>query len=208
MAHVKYEEKYKGLVIGVDEVGRGPLAGPVVACACILPKKSLSCHIMGMITDSKKMTDKKRRLVYPQLQNETLYAFGICSVTEIDTINILNATMTAMNRAVKKLISICPSQPEHVLIDGNRVPQNIPISATPIIKGDNISLSIASASVLAKVYRDTIMQHLSQQYPVYDWHKNAGYGTKSHLNALKTHGVTPHHRRSFAPVRNILADDS
>lgn len=208
MTTLKYEHSHTGLVIGVDEVGRGPLAGPVVACACVLPDKNLPCDIIPHITDSKKISPAKRIQLYPHLQRHTLYAFGICDVDEIDTLNILNATMCAMTRAITSVMDITPTPAQHVLIDGNRIPHNCPLPATPIVKGDTISVSIACASILAKVYRDTLMQDLAKHYPVYHWQDNAGYGTAQHRRAIQTHGITPHHRKTFSPIKEIIADDS
>ncbi len=208
MADLHWENTYDGGVIGVDEVGRGPLAGPVVACACVVPNKTLPDALLQTITDSKQMNDTSRRRLYLLLRTHTLYAFGVCSVAEIEAMNILNATMTAMNRAIDALIPLCPEPPAHILIDGNRTPPDTALPATPIVKGDSISITIASASILAKVYRDSLMQRYARHYPVYDWHKNAGYGTKAHIEAIKTHGITPHHRLSFNPIRDMLATDS
>lgn len=186
------------LVAGVDEVGRGPLAGPVVACALILPP-DLTLLPAG-ITDSKKLSEKKRDALALELKACCSYALGSASAAEIDGINILQATFLAMRRAIAAL----PLQPVHLLIDGPHLPKSLPCPATPVIEGDAKVLSIAAASIIAKVARDTEMKQLALAYPGYGWERNAGYGAPAHLAALQTLGVTPHHRRSFAPVARQL----
>lgn len=185
-------------VAGVDEVGRGPLAGPVIACAVILPE-DVSVLPSGL-TDSKKLSAKKREIFAATLRECCAYGLGMASVEEIDSINILQATFLAMHRALAAL----PVQPSHVLIDGPHLPKNLPCRGTPVIEGDAKVLSIAAASIIAKVARDHEMQRLDSAFPGYGWSRNAGYGTASHLAALKQLGVTPHHRRSFAPVTRLL----
>lgn len=188
------------LVVGLDEVGRGPLAGPVMACAVILPD-DLSLIPAG-ITDSKKLTAKKREAYAPLLRQHCRWALGEASVAEIDSLNILQATFLAMRRAVDGL----GITPDHALVDGLHVPKGLPCPGTPLVEGDSKSLSIAAASIIAKVARDSLMQELDRQYPGYGWASNAGYGSAGHMAALKTLGVTPHHRRSFAPVTRLLAN--
>jgi ribonuclease HII len=183
-------------VVGVDEVGRGPLAGPVVAAAVILDPD----RIPEGLNDSKKLTAKKRAALNDLIRQHTIFAIGEASVEEIDQINILQASFLAMRRAIEAL----PLTPDHALIDGNRLPKDLPCPATPVVGGDGVSPSIAAASIVAKIRRDYVMQTLAQHYPEYGWEKNAGYPTKSHKEALQNIGVTPHHRRSFKPVHNIL----
>lgn len=185
------------LIAGVDEAGRGPLAGPVVASAVIIDKRD--DIIINDINDSKKLSKNKREQLYEYLINNFDYGIGIANIKEIDQYNILQATMLAMQRAVLSL----KRQPSITLIDGNQLPK-LPCKAMPVIKGDSLSLSIAAASIIAKVTRDQIMNRLSLEYPKYGWENNAGYGTKQHLIAIKTYGVTPHHRVSFKPVLKYL----
>jgi ribonuclease HII len=183
-------------VIGVDEVGRGPLCGPVLAAAVRLDPK----NIPDGLNDSKKLTGTQRTALYELIIAGAEFAVGQASVAEIDQLNILRASHLAMSRAVDGLAVV----PDHVLIDGNLIPRNFAPSAEAVVKGDARSLSIAAASIVAKVLRDRIMVDLAQQYPGYGWERNAGYPTKEHLAALQNLGVTPHHRRSFKPVHNIL----
>ncbi len=183
-------------VAGVDEVGRGPLAGPVTAAAVILDVD----HIPEGLNDSKRLSAKRRQVLNDQLMQCAVVSIAHASVAEIDQINILRAAHLAMERAVAGL-----KQPaDMALIDGNMIPRNLTIPARAIIKGDAISLSIAAASIVAKTARDAIMWDLAQQFPGYGWETNAGYPSKSHKLALQNLGVTPHHRRSFKPVHNIL----
>lgn len=184
------------LICGVDEAGRGPLAGPVVAAAVIFTDEA---HADARIHDSKKLTAKTRDALFDHIMAHAHVGVGICSAQEIDAINILQATMQAMARAVEAL----PHTPELALIDGNRLPKLL-CKAEYIIKGDSISTSIAAASIIAKVTRDRMMTELAREYPHYGFEGHAGYGTPAHLEALKTHGPCPAHRRSFAPVRNLL----
>ena len=184
------------LVAGVDEVGRGPLAGPVVTAAVILP----SDYDLPGLTDSKKLTAKRRQLLDLEIRHQAVcWAYGEASIEEIDHLNILHATMLAMQRAVVKL----KLRPRKILVDGNRVP-DFDVPAEAIIGGDGKEDCISAASIIAKVYRDQLMHNYAQQYPEYGWHKNAGYPTKQHLQALRDFGVTPHHRRTFGPVARLL----
>ena len=184
------------LIAGVDEVGRGPLAGPVTAAAVILDPS----NIPQGLNDSKKLSAKRRENLYDLILKHSTVSVAHVSVEEIDRINILQASHLAMRNAVAAL----NPQPAHLLIDGNRVPDPINIPAYPIVKGDGKSLSIAAASIVAKTVRDRLMVELSRQNPGYGWEKNAGYPSKLHILALQRLGVTPHHRRSFQPVHNIL----
>jgi ribonuclease HII len=183
-------------VAGVDEVGRGPLAGPVTAAAVILDP----ARIPPGLNDSKKLTHARRVALSADLHTVAHVSIAHASVAEIDDLNILRASHLAMIRAIAGL----PRAADHVLIDGNQLPRGLTCAAETIVKGDARSLSIAAASIVAKVARDHLMVILAQQHPGYGWETNAGYGTRVHLNALLNLGVTPHHRRSFAPVHNIL----
>ena len=185
------------LIAGVDEVGRGPLAGPVVAAAVILPK---ACKIPGL-NDSKKIPKSKHKEIYEAvLQNAVAIGIGIKDNQVIDQVNIYEATKLAMMEAIGQL----EPQPQHLLIDAMRL--DLPISQTSIIKGDANSLSIAAASIVAKVTRDQMMEEFDCEYPGYDFTQNAGYGTANHLAGLDKLGVTPIHRRSFEPVKSMCED--
>lgn len=183
-------------VAGVDEVGRGPLAGPVVAAAVILNPQD----IPEGLNDSKKLTARRRLALDADLRDRSEYAIAEASVAEIDDLNILYASHLAMERAVAAL----KPAPDYLLIDGNLIPKGLTVPAQAVVKGDAKSVSIAAASILAKNWRDQLMVDLAQQHPGYGWDRNAGYPTKDHLEALRNLGVTPHHRRSFKPVHNIL----
>ena len=185
------------LIAGVDEVGRGPLAGPVVAAAVILPK---GCKISGL-NDSKKIPKSKHKEIYEAvLQNAVAIGIGIKDNQVIDQVNIYEATKLAMMEAIGQL----EPQPQHLLIDAMKL--DFPIPQTSIIKGDANSLSIAAASIVAKVTRDQMMEEFDKEYPGYDFAKNAGYGTANHLAGLDQLGVTPIHRRSFEPVKSMCED--
>ncbi|MFQ6550797.1 ribonuclease HII [Aestuariibius insulae] len=182
-------------VAGVDEVGRGPLAGPVVAAAVVLDV----ARIPEGLNDSKVLTARRREDLAEMLGACAQVAIGQASVEEIDRINILEASHLAMMRAVAQLGAV-----DHVLMDGNRLPRDLTLSAEAVVKGDGRSLSIAAASIIAKVWRDRLMVDLAQQWPGYGWERNFGYPSKEHREALVRLGVTPAHRRSFKPVRNML----
>ena len=186
---------------GIDEVGRGPLAGPVIAACVFIPACVRTDPIWQLVTDSKKLSPAKRQILSDQLKHMTAYGIGEASVQEIDDINILQASLRAMQRAYDAMIeNNALPQITLALIDGNKAPQ-LPVPCQTIIKGDSLSCSIAAASIIAKVHRDAQMQHLHELYPDYGWNKNAGYGTAQHMKAIQTHGITPHHRQSFAPIR-------
>ena len=188
-------EKGIQLIAGVDEVGRGPLIGPVVTACVILP---LQFQLDGL-TDSKKLTAKKRELFFDLIQQQALgIGIGMCSAQEIDTYNIYEATKIAMKRAIEN----CPIKPEHILIDA--MPLDIAIPTTSIIKGDLKSITISAASVIAKVTRDRMLDLLDSKYPMYDFKNNKGYPTKKHLEALMKYGVLKEHRRSYQPVKEAL----
>ncbi len=192
---IDFEKNYPAPLCGVDEVGRGPWAGAVVAAAVILNP----LHIPAGINDSKKLSAKKREIICAELKKHAQWAIGIASVEEIDQLNILQASLLAMRRAVLAL----PSPPAFALVDGNRAP-DLPCPCETIIKGDSISISIAAASIIAKVTRDNMLTELAREYPQYGFEKHAGYGTKQHQLALAEHGITPEHRRSFAPIKALL----
>lgn len=181
----------------MDEVGRGCLAGPVVAAAVILPPDFDLCGL----TDSKQLTHHQRELYDLTIREEAVaLSIGSASVEEIDEMNILQATFLAMERAITGL----DPQPKYLLIDGNRFRSRLEIPYETIVKGDGTVGSIGAASIVAKVYRDRLMAELGEDYPEYGWAQNAGYGTARHLEAIHTYGLTPHHRRSFAPCRPTL----
>ncbi len=184
------------LVAGVDEAGRGPLCGPVVAAAVIFPRHDIEIPVV--IRDSKQMTARQRAMAYEWITKNTIWAVAECSPAEIDELNILWASMTAMTRAVEKL----SSKPQHCLIDGNRLPNDL--IGTPVVHGDAKSISIAAASIIAKETRDKIMHDLAQQFPQYGWDKNAGYPTKSHLQAIEQYGINEHYRKSFGPIKERI----
>jgi len=187
-------------IAGVDEVGRGPWAGPVVAAAVMLDLR----HIPPGLNDSKKLTRQTRERLAVLIAKTAHVAVAEASVEEIDTLNILRASHLAMVRALNAL----PIPPDFALIDGNQMPRDMPCPGQCLIKGDSRSVSIAAASIMAKIRRDLGMVALAQQHPGYGWDTNAGYGTAAHIAGLKTLGVTPHHRRSFKPIHNILYQDN
>jgi ribonuclease HII len=190
-----HETRFPGIIAGVDEVGRGPLAGPVLAAAAILPR-NLPAALASLIDDSKKLSPAKRVLALEALRLSGAHiALGAASVTEIARLNILHASLLAMRRAVARL----PVRPDYLLIDGNRDP-GADIPAQLIIGGDAISLSIAAASIAAKIARDSIMARLHVRYPAYAWDKNAGYAAPAHRAAILSNGPTPHHRIGFGPL--------
>ena len=193
------EAKAKGcnVVCGVDEAGRGPLAGPVFAAAVILPDG----HIIEGVNDSKKLSEKKREMLFDKIIEECVcYSIGTASEKEIDEINILQATYLAMKRAVEGL----EIKPDYVLIDGNRMPP-IDIPAETIVKGDGKSASIAAASIIAKVSRDRYMLELAKKYPQYEFEKHKGYGTKLHYEKIAEHGISDIHRKSF--LKKVLGNE-
>lgn len=192
-----YREKGYKIVCGVDEAGRGPLAGPVYAAAVVLPE---NCIIEGL-DDSKKLTEKKREALFPVIQEKALsYGIGFATAEEIDEINILNATFLAMKRAVEQM----EISPDLLLVDGNLKPKTGICEEEPVIKGDAKSLSIAAASVLAKVSRDRYMVAMAQEYPEYLFEKHKGYGTKLHYEKINEYGICPMHRKSF--LKKILGE--
>lgn len=198
MPDLSIERTIHGIVAGIDEVGRGPLAGPVIAAAVILDPATLPGRLMDELDDSKKLSRAKREALATLVLESCICGFGEASVAEIDRLNILKATFLAMERAVAAL-----GQPiDHALVDGNQKPP-LGCAVQCVIGGDGLSLSIAAASVIAKVRRDRIMAELAAAHPGYGWETNAGYGTAEHLTALRRLGPTPHHRNSFAPVAQL-----
>ena len=185
----------KKLIAGIDEAGRGPWAGPVVSAAVILNEK----NIPDGLNDSKKLSEKKRLSLYSSIYNFHSVGVGISSIEEIDSMNVLQATFLSMKRAVEDL----NPQPEYILVDGNLDP-GLNFKTKCIIKGDSISISIAAASVIAKVTRDNLMLTLDKEFPNYNWKKNKGYGTAEHRNALELHGPCKYHRKSFSPINKML----
>ena len=203
------ETSYKQPVIGIDEVGRGPLAGPVVSCACIFFDHFIPFEELQEINDSKKLSPIKRQKALKQilkLKKENLLDFrvGMASVEEIDKLNILNATIFSMKRAVRKL----KLRKGIMIVDGNIKLEVGELSCKSFIKGDQKSLSIATASIIAKVHRDRYMSKIGRDYPYYKWHANAGYGTAEHLQKIQLYGITQHHRKSFEPIKNFIQNNN
>ncbi|WP_430474187.1 ribonuclease HII [Thalassospira lucentensis] len=195
------EDQYRGRIAGIDEVGRGPLAGPVVAAAVILPRDDrLPSILLAELNDSKKLSAKKRDRLFDVIMGCAEVGIGAASVREIDQINILQATYVAMRRAVDRLAQV----PDQALVDGNRDP-GLPCAVQTVVKGDSKSLSIAAASIVAKVVRDRAMTRLAVRYPFFDWEGNVGYGVKKHMAGLGDVGPTPHHRKSFKPIAELFA---
>lgn len=195
-------QQYGPCVAGIDEVGRGPWAGPVVAASAVILDQARFLIDFSEVNDSKQLSKTKRERLYEALTRAPYIRFGIgqASVQEIDAINILQATFLAMKRSLENLHA------DACLVDGNRIPPlSIPTQA--IIKGDHLSYSIATASIIAKVFRDHMMQELAKDFPEYGWQKNAGYGTAHHIAAIQKFGITQHHRHSYAPIKKQLAAD-
>lgn len=194
-----FEYEIGGIVAGVDEAGRGPLCGPVVAGAVIFPDKNIEIPVV--IRDSKQMSAGMRDVAYDWITAHTIWATGQCTPAEIDELNILWASMRAMERAVANLTRT----PDFCLVDGNRVPAGL--CGAAVVKGDAKSISIAAASIVAKVTRDRYMHELAQKYPEYNWEKNAGYPTPEHLQAIKKYGINEHYRKSFGPVKKVIENE-
>jgi len=189
------EDALGGAVAGIDEVGRGPWAGPVVACAVVLDRARMPAGLAAALDDSKKLNPARREALFEPLLACAEHGLGEASVEEIDRLNILKASMLAMQRAFDRL----PATADAALVDGNRAPA-LPCPVETVVKGDARSLSIASASIIAKVTRDRLMQGLARAFPFYGWETNSGYGTAAHRAGIERHGITEHHRRSFAPI--------
>ena len=192
-----------GPIIGVDEVGRGPWAGPVFACAALLFERPAPQDFLDALGDSKQLSRKKREALAPLIQSHALIALEEASVREIENLNILGATKLAMKRAVEALEAQIETPIGLALIDGNQPPK-LSCKTQSVVKGDGISASIAAASIFAKVARDQYMADLAIQYPGYGWEQNAGYGVPAHKTGLYSLGVTIHHRRTFTPVSKVL----
>ena len=191
------------VIVGVDEVGRGPLAGPVTAAAVFVDRQKITSDLLTKIDDSKKIAQNKRATISKQIESIAIIGIGWASSGEIDQLNILEATMLAMQRAISSLRKQIVSDPDYILIDGNKVPR-LDFPSKAIVRGDEKSLSIAAASIVAKNKRDAFMASLSKLYPGYGWEKNVGYGTGEHLAAIEREGITVHHRRSFKPIAKYL----
>lgn len=198
--NLRFEQEAGCVVCGVDEVGCAPLAGPVVAAAVILPDISLPRRLLRLINDSKIVPAPQREKVAAELPEYCTISFGEANVEEIDTLNIYHARMLAMCRAIAGLAV----KPELALIDGNAKPKGVTCTVRTVVDGDAKCLSIAAASICAKVMRDGYMRRLAEEFPGYGWETNVGYPTRDHRQALAKLGLTPHHRRSFAPVRHLL----
>ena len=183
------------IIAGVDEVGRGSLVGPVYAAAVIL-KKSINTKLLK---DSKSISSSKRKVLFSYIKKNSIWAIGKASLKEIEQLNILNASLLAMKRAIKKL----KKKPSHVLIDGNKLPELKNYKLKSIVKGDQKIPSISAASIIAKVTRDKMISNLSKKFKGYSWQKNFGYGTSQHLRAIKVLGITKHHRKNFSPINRI-----
>jgi len=190
------ENKLSGVIAGVDEVGRGPLAGPVMSAAVVFTDRNI---IIEGINDSKKLTAKNRQVLYEKITSVAKFGIGVASVEEINSYNILQATKLSMQRALIDL----GLELDYVLVDGNQPPK-VKWQVKSIVNGDSLSISIAAASIIAKVTRDKLMQELHDQYPEYNWYKNKGYGTKEHIDAINLHGITEHHRKNFAPISHFV----
>jgi ribonuclease HII len=198
-----------GVVCGIDEAGRGPLAGPVVAAAVVLDRRRFRGELRRALDDSKALSRALRERCLEGLRagardGIVTVGIGAASVAEIDRINVLRADLLAMRRAVTALAARMGVTPDLALVDGNVAP-SLPCAVRTVVKGDSLSLSIAAASVVAKVTRDRIMRALARRHPGYGWETNAGYPTAAHVEAIRRLGVTPHHRRSFAPIRLVLS---
>jgi len=204
MPDFSIENEYKGLVCGIDEAGRGPWVGNVVAGAVVILDKNLSSQLLSELNDSKKISKSKREKLYALLREEEQQGkikIGIGEATpqEIDEYNILQATFMAMKRATDNL----HIHPDIALIDGNRSPKNFSFPTKTVIKGDAKSYSISAASIIAKVYRDKQMEELAKKYPYYGFEHNAGYGTKDHIEGIKKYGIIPEHRKSYKPIKEF-----
>lgn len=192
------EKKISNFIIGIDEVGRGPLAGPVVSAAVILPEN----FDISELNDSKKILKSKREMIFETIKKHCCYKIGIANVEEIDRYNILQATFLSMKRAIQQFELPLTYK---IIVDGPFSFDKNNKNIIPKIKGDTFYPSIAAASIMAKVYRDRLMSNLAKKYIYYSWEKNSGYGTKKHLDAIKRYGITKHHRKSFSPIHKILS---
>jgi ribonuclease HII len=205
MPSFRYEMKIEGTVAGIDEAGRGPLAGPVVAAAAVIDRSAAKRKLLKLINDSKKLVEEDREAAYAAMVASGLvrYAIAEATVEEIDRFNILQATFLAMRRALEGLMQQPDVRPDVVLIDGNQVPPRLGCKAETIVGGDARSYSIAAASIFAKVTRDRYMAKLAETFPGYGWETNRGYGSDEHRAAIERLGPTPHHRMSFSPFNRL-----
>ena len=195
------EHAHNGPTCGCDEVGRAPLAGPVTAACVYIPEDLYADPLWQEVNDSKKLSKTKRETLSIAIKDTAHWGIGEASVEETDAINIVQASFLAMRRAYDMM----GVETTLALIDGNITPKSFPCSTQTIVKGDSKSISIAAASIIAKVHRDTFMADLAKQHPHYGWERNAGYPTREHLDAINVHGITKFHRKSFAPVKNFIA---
>jgi len=205
MLNFEIEKLYKGPVIGLDEVGRGPLAGPVISCGCIFNNYDYLQDKLKFIDDSKKLSSKKRQIIFKHLhklidKKFLIYRLGMATVKEIDQINILEATKLSMTRVLDKL----NLSKANLIIDGNFKLNYKNYSELSVIKGDQLSISIATASIIAKIHRDRLMKILSKKFTKFTWDINAGYGTKQHMKELNENGPTIYHRKSFEPIKSLI----
>lgn len=209
MPNFEFEDKFNGCVVGVDEAGRGPWAGPVVAGAVVFLNRNIEEYLLENLNDSKKITSKKREILFEKImqakeKGDLLVGIGEASAEEIDELNILQATFLAMKRAVERL----GKKPDFAIVDGNQKPKGLGCEVMTLIKGDARSYSVAAASIVAKVYRDRLMCVLAKKYPDYGFEKNAGYGTKMHIDGLAKFGVIDGvHRMSYKPIQSLLLKD-
>lgn len=201
MPDFSLENQYDGKVIGIDEVGRGPLAGPVVAASVYIPDDIRQHSFVSDITDSKKLSKPKLKILNSLIHEYCIVSIAEVSPEKIDELNILQASLLAMQQSCKSIDNI---DIKYALIDGNKIPKDMPCAAQYVVKGDSISKSIAAASIAAKHYRDSIMEQLATKHPHYGWERNVGYPTPEHRAAIEQFGITEHHRKSFAPVRRYM----
>lgn len=197
-----FDQQFKAPVCGIDEVGRGPLAGPVTSACVLIPQANLDNPLWQEINDSKKISAIKREKLFEPIKELCFYGIAEATCQEIDRLNIHHATLLAMKRAYTAMAENNAVTPQTALIDG-KFPPDISCATQTVIKGDSLSLSIGAASILAKVTRDRLMTKLHEKHPHYGWDNNAGYGTKAHMEGLQSHGLTPFHRLSFAPCAAI-----
>jgi ribonuclease HII len=198
-----FEKSIKGLACGLDEVGRAPVAGPVVAACVYIPKEKLKADIWSEVNDSKVLSAEKRESMFDEIRRNCAWAISEACNDEIENINIVQASFLAMQRSFDAMRAGFNVRIDTALVDGHIAPK-FPCKVQTIVKGDSRSVSIAAASIIAKVYRDRRMKRLAEEHPHYGWERNAGYPTRQHLDAIQKHGLTVFHRKTFAPVRNYL----
>jgi ribonuclease HII len=203
MPDFSFENAIKGFVCGLDEVGRAPVAGPVVAACVFIPQDKIKENIWNEVNDSKALSREEREAMFDEIRQHSAWAIAECCNDEIENINIVQASFLAMRRAYDAMCINFSVRMDGALVDGHIAPK-FPCEVKTIIKGDSKSVSIAAASVIAKVYRDRMMQRLAEDHPQYGWHSNVGYPTRKHLEAIQAHGITRYHRKTFAPVRNFI----